>query len=208
MRSVILFFAFSFGMFGQALPLQETIHIRIENIPGKVESFLIATPNASLNRKVMGTLEFPGRATFTAIIATNASTQAKAKGLEVQGEEGDLKTVAYLDEDCLKRLETSISSLIKIQQYASEHLKKYSSQNLERPQVRIAYNQVPGSDENTGEKAGIMEVGFYGHEEGFGVYLYISGGRVHPSGQFYFPKATLSDLLKIIQATNAFVASS
>lgn len=207
MRSVILFLAFNFGLFGQTLPVQETIHIRIENIPGKLESFLIATPNASLNRKVMGTLEFPGRATFTATIATNPSTQAKEKGLEVQVEEGELKTVVYLDEDCVKRLEKSIPSLIKIQQYASEHLNENSSQDLKRPHVSTAYNQVPGSEEHA-EKAGIMEVGFYGHEEGFGVYLYVSGGRVHRSGQLYFPKATLTDLLKIIQATNTFLGPS
>jgi hypothetical protein len=207
MRAVILFLAFSFGMFGQTLPVQEITHIRIENIPGKLESFLIATRNASLNRRVMGTLEFPGKAIFTAIIATNLSTQAKEKGLEVQGEEGDLKTVAYLDEDCLKRLEKSLPSLIRIQKYRSDHLKEYSSQDLAIPQTTVAYNRVPGSDERA-EKAGILSVGFYGHEEGFGVYLYVSGGRVHRSGQFYFPKATLTDLLKIVEATNGFLAVS
>ena len=207
MRSVILFLTFSLGFVDQALPAQEITHIRIENMPGKLESFLLATPNASLNRKVMGTLEFPGRATFTATIATNPSTQAKEKGLEVQVEEGDLKTVAYLDEDCLKRLEKAISSLIRTQQHVSEHLKEYSTPDLERPQVTTAYNQVPGSDEHT-EKAGVMQVGFYGHEEGFGVYLGVSWSRVRPGGQFYFPKATLTDLLKIIQATNVFLAYS
>jgi hypothetical protein len=179
----------------------------MENMPGKLESFLIATPNVSLNQKVMGALEYPGRATFTATVVSNPAKQAKEKGLIVQVEEGDLKTVAYLDEDCLKRLETSISSLIKSQQYVSEHLKEHSPQDLKRPCVTIAYNQVPGSDEHA-EKAGVMEVGFYGDEDGFGAFLGVSWGRVHPSGQFYFPKASLTDLLKMIRATNAFRAAS
>ena len=206
MRSAILFLAFILGMAGQTFPVQET-HIRVENFPGKLESFLIATPNAFLNRRVMGTLESPGKATFTAINATNPITRAKAKGLEVQVEEGSVKAVAYLDEDCLKRLEKSLPSLIQGQQYRSDHSKDHSSQDLAEPQVTLAYNEVPGSDERA-EKAGIMSVGYYGHEDGFGVYLNVSYGRVHPSGQFYFPKATLTDLLKIIQATNAYLASS
>jgi len=207
MRLMTLFLVFSLGMVGQSLPAQEPTHIRAENMPGKLESFLIAIPNASLNRKVMGTLEFPGKATFTATIATNPGTQAKGKGLEVQVEEGSIKAVAYLDEDCLKRLERSLPSLLEVQQYMSDHLKEYSSRDLAIPHAIALFNEVPGSDVHA-EKAGIMDVGFYGHDEGFGVYLHIPWGRVHPSGQFYFPNDRLTDLLKIIQATNVFLAAS
>jgi hypothetical protein len=176
-------------------------------MPGKLESFLIATPNASLNQRVMGTLEFPGKATFTATIATNPGTQGKEKGLEVRVEEGNIKAIVYLDDDCLKRLEKSLPSLLEDQQYMSDHLKEYSSRDLVIPHAIGLYNQIPGSHEHA-EKAGIMDVGFYGHDEGFGVYLHIPWGRIHPSGQFYFPRARLIDLLKIIQATNVFLAAS
>jgi len=207
MRFVILFLVFSLGMVGHSCPAQEPTHIRAENMPGKLESFLIATTNASLNRRVMGTLEFPGKATFTVTIATNPNTEAKEKGLEVQVEEGSIKAVAYLDEDCLKRFEKSLPSLLASQQHMGDHLKEYSSRDLAVPHAIALYNQVPGSDEHA-EKAGIMDVGFYGHDEGFGVYLHVPWGRVHASGQFYFPKARLTDLLKIIQATNVFLAGS
>jgi hypothetical protein len=207
MRFVILSLVFGFGMVGQSPLAQEPTRIRAENIPGKLESFLIATPNASLNRRVMGTLEFPGKATFTAIIATDPGMQGREKGLEVRVEEGSIKAIVYLDDDCLKRLEKSLPSLLEDQQYMSDHLKEYSSRDLAIPHAIALYNQVPGSDEHA-EKAGIMDVGFYGHDEGFGVYLRIPWGRIHPSGQFYFPRARLIDLLKIIQATNVFLAAS
>jgi hypothetical protein len=129
------------------------------------------------------------------------------KGLEVRLEQGDLKTVAYLDDDCLKRLEKSLQSLLKTQEFIDGHRKDYSRQDLEVPHVTLAYNQVPGSDEHA-DKAGVMAVGFYGHEEGFGLYLGIHWGTLHLSGQFYFPNASLSDLLKTIQSANTFLVAN
>lgn len=192
---------------GPPVLAQETISIRDENIPGKLETFLIAIPKATLNKKVLAILESSGKATFTAIVAADLDTKAKEKGVEVQFEEGNLKTAAYLDEDCLKRLEKSLGSLIKSQQYFTDHISEYSHQELQVPDVTMAYNQLPGSDEHA-DKAGIMAVGFYGHDGGFGLYFGVFWGRLHHSGQFYFPKASVSDLLKILQSAKPFLVAN
>ena len=202
-----LLLAVAIVLAGQPVPAQETITIRDENMPGRLEAFLIATPKAILNKEVLAILESSGKATFTAIVATDPDTKAKETGVEVQFEEGNLKTVAYLDEDCLKRLEKSLGSLIKTQQYLTDHRSEYSHQDLQEPNVTIAYNQLPGSDERA-DKAGIMAVGFYGHDEGFGLYFDVFWGRLHHSGQFYFPKASVSDLLKILQSAKPFLVAN
>ena len=204
MKSLTVFLVLTIALAGPPLLAQEITRIRVENIPGKLESFLIATPNASLHKKVLAILESSGKATFTAIVAVNPNTQVKEKGLEIRLAEGELTTVAYLDEDCLKRLAGVLPSLIMSQQYFSDHLNDYSQQDLERPEVITAYDEVPGSDEHA-EKAGVAQFGFYGHDEGFGLYVSVPPGPAHHSGQFYFPKASLADLLKIIQAANTFL---
>jgi hypothetical protein len=206
-KSLTLFLALTIALAGPPVLAQDTTRIRDENIPGKLESLLIATSKASLNKKVLGVLESSGKATFTGIVATNPNTDAKVKGLEIYLEEGDLKTVAYLDEECLKRVEKSLRSLIMSQQYIADNWKDYSHQELEEPSVTLAYNEVPGTDEHA-DKAGVTAIGFYGHEGGFGLYLGVFWGRLHHSGQFYFPKTSLSDLLQIIQGANTFLIAN
>jgi hypothetical protein len=100
-----------------------------------------------------------------------------------------------------------LGSLIKSQQYFTAHITEYSHQDLQEPNVTMAYNRLPGLDEHA-DKAAIMAVGFYWHDGGFGLYFDVFWGRLHHSGQFYFPDASVSDVLKILQSANPFLVAN
>jgi hypothetical protein len=153
-----------------------------------------------MSKKVVGTLVVPvsGKATFTAMIALNPGSQAKEMGLEVRLEQEGMNAVAYLDQDCLQGLRLSLESF-------REAAKDVTDQ---RPHVTTVYNSQPGAPE-TAEKAGNLTVGWYGHDDGWGVYLGVpprksgSGG-----GQFYFPEARFEKLLEIIDNTMIFLSAN
>lgn len=80
LTSLTLFLILTFATQSSSTAAQEIVHIRVENLPGRLESFLFATPNVSVGKEVMGTLDSPGKATFTTMIATNPASKAQEKG--------------------------------------------------------------------------------------------------------------------------------
>ena len=111
MRSPTLILIFMFAIQPPSSPAQGVVHVRVENLPGKLEGFLLATPNVSVEKKVMGKLDDIGKATFSAVVATDPATKAQERGLLVQLEQGDTKATVYLDQDCLQRLQRSLPGL-------------------------------------------------------------------------------------------------
>ncbi len=193
-----------------AASAQVELVIREEYKPGKLESFLVATPSATLVQKEFGKFISPTTATFTAIVASDPVTKVTLSGLEVRFQGTDQTITVYLDEDCIKRLQKSVASLEKSQQFAQEHLREKSSADLATPHVTIAYNdstKFTNADGQT-ETAAILHVGYYGYDGGFGVYLAPVWGVDHHGAQFYYQTASLSDLSKILSATSSFLSSN
>lgn len=177
---------------------QETIQIRVENLPGRLESFLSATPNVSVAKKVTGTLDSSGKATFTAMVATNPVSHAQERGLEIRLEQGDVKAVVYLDQNCLQSLHSSLEFFRRETKDVTDH----------RPHVTTIYNDLPGTPE-TEEKAGILQVGWYGYDDGWGMHLSVPPGKNgRGGGQFYLPQARFEKLLEIINSTMMFLSSN
>ena len=146
----------------------------------------------------MGTLESSGQATFTAIIANNPGSRAQERGLEVRLGQGDAKAVTFLDQNCLQRLQSSLEFFRRETKDVTDH----------RPHITTIYNGLPGTPETT-EKAGILEVAWYGHDDGWGMYRYVPPGKNGSGGgQFYFPQMRFDRLLEIINNTMMFLSSN
>jgi hypothetical protein len=192
-----------------AASAQDALVIRGVYKPGRLESFLIANPGATLTKQKLGEFAAPTTATFTAIVVSDPVTKAKLSGLEVRFRGADQVTV-YLDDDSVKRLRGAVTSLQQSQLFDEEHRGEKSPADLAITRVTSVYNDYTKWVRPDGqtETAGILHVGYYWHEGGFGVYLAPVWGVNHQSAELRYPTASLTDLSQILLATSAFLNSN
>jgi hypothetical protein len=178
----------------------------IQNEPGVLETFLITTPNASLMRKLLGTLASPGgsEASFAAIVAENRISKKKVKGLEVGLRAGGTRALAYIDVDALQDLEQSLRSMLGDERFIRAHPDRYGPGNFRKPTTTSAVNRSP----TNGELYSALEIGFYLHEAGFGVYAFVPPGGRHGSAQIWLQNTDISQVLSLIANGRAFLAAN
>lgn len=192
------------------LSAQTNNDIREQYKPGKLETFLMMTPNASIAQKNIGTLSAATSAAFTAIVVTDPVTRVRASGLEVHFSGVDLADSIYLDEDCLVRLQKSLASLEAQRLYLAQHGPDHDSADLPTPRIVMAYNDystITLPDGRT-EKAGVLSLGYYEHGGRFGVYLAPTKSKARQNLQSYFPEATLVDLSRFLEEAQSFLVSA
>ncbi|MGC1617646.1 MAG: hypothetical protein WA765_04075 [Candidatus Acidiferrum sp.] len=180
--------------------------MHIENEPGVLETFLITTPNAVLTRKLLGTLTSPdgSEASLTAIVAENRISKKKAKGLEVCLKGGGTKASAYIDEDALLDLAQSLRSMVGDQRFILAHPDRYGPGDYRKPTITSAINRSP----TNGEFYSPLEIGFYLHEAGFGVYASVPPGGRHGSAQIWLQNTDISQVISLVASGRAFLAAN
>jgi hypothetical protein len=102
-----------------------------------------------------------------------------------------------------------VVSLEKSQLFEEEHRSEKSPADLAIPRITTVYNDYTNWVRPDGqtETAAILRVGYYGYDDGFGVYLASVWGINHHSAEFRYPTASLTDLSKILFAASAFLNS-
>ena len=106
--------------------------------------------------------------------------------------------MTYLVQDCLQRLHSSLEFFRRETKDVTDY----------RPHLTTVYNGLPGSPE-TAEKAGILKVGWYGHDDWWGIYFCVPPGKNGTGGgQFYFPQERFEKLLEIIKTSMTFLSSN
>jgi len=185
---------------------QQATAVHIQNEPGLLETFLITTPNALLTRKLLGTLTSPGgsEARFAAIVAENRTSKKKVKGLEVGLRAGGTGASAYIDVDKLQDLEQSLRSMLGDERFILAHPDRYGPGNFSKPTTTSAVNRSP----TNGELYSALEIGFYLHEAGFGVYAFVPPGGRNGSAQIWLQNTDISQVLSLIANGRAFLAAN
>lgn len=178
--------------------------LRVSNEPGRLETFLLEMPKATVKKTPLGTLPSTANASILAVVATDPSSEKKIKGLEIDLKDEDREGVAYLDEEGLALFLHRLESLEESQRFVAEHPERYSLASLATPGIVGAINRSP----HTGELFEVLQAGFYGHEKGFGVYLYIPPGKRHLTVQLKLPNADISQLRKLIEAGSTFLQAN
>jgi len=186
----------------EAAQLSRSVHI--QNEPGKLETFLLSKPNASIKEQPHGALPAPEDpiAGFTGLVAEDPLSKNKAKGLKVElknGEHADV--VVYLDEEGLKELQQRLIAQMGSQRFFREHLDKFSPSDLE---VNHAVNQSPA----TGEWYAPLVVGFYRNGDHFGVYLNAPWGTRHQDVQLRLADANTGQVVDLLAKARAFLQAN
>jgi hypothetical protein len=206
------------------------------NLPGRLDSFLKATPNASLATKALGKLagfqdglmgaeshvarKADVTATFTAVAASSpADPSLKAKGIEVRfeylDEHGDKKPyeVVYLDEDGLLPFQDRLGELVEIQTFALRHLQDFRPDEFPTCHVEPVINRVRGAEQILGQKADkafVLVAGWYWKAGETSVGVAETGVCIHsnPGVASFFPSATLHELIEMVAKGRAFLAAN
>ncbi|MGA9055421.1 MAG: hypothetical protein WB763_02810 [Terriglobia bacterium] len=189
------------GCTSEAAQLSRSVHI--QNEPGKLETFLLSKPNASIKEQPLGALPAPEDtiARFTGIVAEDPLSKNKAKGLKVELKNGEHADVVYLDEEGLKELQQRLIAQMGSQRFLQEHLDKFSPSDLE---VNHAVNQSPA----TGEWYAPLVVGFYRNGDHFGVYLNAPWGTRHQDVQLRLADANTGQVVDLLAKARAFLQAN
>jgi hypothetical protein len=187
----------------EAAQLSRSVHI--QNEPGKLETFLLSKPNASIKEQTLGALPAPEDtiARFTGIVAEDPLSKNKAKGLKVEVKNGEHADVVYLDEEGLKELQQRLIAQMGSQRFFQEHLDKFSSSDL-GVGVNHAVNQSPA----TGEWYAPLVVGFYRNGDYFGVCLNAPWGTRHQDVQLWLPDANTGQVVDLLAKARAFLQAN
>lgn len=214
---------------------QQTELVPDYNLPGRLDSFLKAVPNASLATKALGKLagfqddvmdgetQITRRAdvtaTFTAVAASSpVDSSLKAKGIEARfeylDEHGEHKTfqLVYLDEEGLPNFHYALGELAEIQSFALTHLHDFQPDEFPTCGVVPAINHVTGAEEILHQKAAkafVLNAGWYWEADETGVGVAESGVCLHaaPGVASFFPGSTLKQLIEIVAKGRAFLAA-
>lgn len=205
MRTLAIFFAtISTIICGEhAATAQKSRAVHVQNEPGVLETFLTTNPNATVTRQVLGSVAGSdgSRADFKAVVAENKLSKKKVKGIEVNLENPSQKAYLYIDEDGLQELEASLNSLEGTEHFILQHRDRYGSADLRVPHLTTAVNQSPIN----GESYGVLELGFYQHESGFGVYFFAPPGKSHSSAQLWLQNVDIGQITLLIRSGRAFL---
>jgi hypothetical protein len=236
MRNWLVVFALATSMMHAQAGAQQT-EPGAEKLPGHLDSFLKATPNASLTTKALGSLagfqdgpmdpesgvsrRHDVTATFTAMAASSpADSSLKAKGIEVRFEFSDehenkeLLQVVYVDEDALLPFQYYLGELGEIQTFALTHLQNFPDPFPACGEVPAfepvsGAEEIPQHKERGASKASVLMAGLYRKADETSIGVGESAVCFHAPGvAAFFPNTTLEQLIGIVAEGHAFLAAN
>ncbi len=238
MRNWLIWFAVAACMMRAQAGAQQTESKPADSLPGRLDSFLTANPSATLATRFLGRLTGLGdvwdqetnllrkaevTATLSALLASlRSDPTVKVKGLEVRieylgnhGEQRLLRTI-YIDEEVLWQFEYGLGDLLQLELYLQHHHPSEYGTESEHPTgwigASVAYLSTAAEDQgDEWRRRKAFSAGWYWKVDAAG-----DGpvGRVclevwrWPGGQFYFPKATLEQLIEMATKGRAFLEQS
>lgn len=183
----------------------------IPDPPGPLETLLASNPNAPVVKKQAGILvgTNQGKAVFTAIVASSpAAPTVKFKGMEIQITDDGHPYTLYLDYEPAPPTDSKDNF-----QHFLESLAHLADKNAS---FKRFYEESPNATEATRwgmttgadfHGADILNIGWWHTEEDMGVR--IDGGRRSTiPGCFYFPGATVAQVIGFINAAREFLVTN